>query len=592
MKPTRYLLYAATILSISTAYSAQQHLITPHFMMRSQGVDAARHMVGMVPHTFLLDYDTFYSAFAITPAYNRTFKSSAINECLFGSDTDCKTITISGSQVTDRSATDWLADYFYLPTDFQSTIRFKPVIDNFTFDLQWFFGLDEWYKGLYLQLYAPIVHSRWDLNFCERVINPGTDDHAPGYFNGNATGIPRNELLNSFSEFACGYTIKPTTTLQPVIYQPLDKAQIKQKKHIRTRVADVRATLGWNAILNENGRFALQLQGAAPTGNKPEGEIFFESIVGNGYHWEFGAGISGHYIGYRNEDTDAHCGIYFDATITHLFAKRHTRTFDLFGKPFSRYMLAEKMSSQVSDLKGGDTAGTAVAPTYQFTNQIAPLANLTTVQIDAQVSVQVDLVVMLNHTHGNWSYDVGYNFWYRGCDSFSRIPECEPLFNNTWALKGDAHVFGFKRDNNEAIALSATESKATIYAGTNEITPTSNPNIDGAQLAFAADNNQIDTAPGSNTQINTSINPILIKAEDIWLVGARASSSKLFFHISHSWDDHRWIPFFGLGGEVEFRHDYHHEDCKANCVNQCDTICIPCGVSQWGVWAKGGIAFE
>jgi hypothetical protein len=591
MKRTKYLVYTIITL-ISHTIHASDKLITPLFMMRSQGVNAPRHMVGMVPHVFLLNHDTFYFDFAIVPAYNRTFNSSSINECLFGFKTDCKKITISGSQVENRNETDWLADYFYLPTDFQSTIRFKPVIDNFTVDLQWFFGLDQWVRGLYFELFAPIVHSRWDLNFCEQVINPGTNNYEPGYFNGNHDGIGRQELLNSFSEYGCGLSIKPTTTLQPVIFESLDKARIKHKKSIRTRVADVRFTCGWNALLNEKGRFGLHAQIAAPTGNKPEGDVLFESIVGNGYHWEIGAGIGGQYIGYRNEETDAHCGIYFDLTLTHLLKKRNTRTFDLQGKPFSRYMLAQKMTSDVVDLKGGPTAGTAAAPSYQFDNQIAPLANLTTIQVESKINLQVDLTIMINHTHGDWSYDLGYNFWYRGCESIDRIIECEPLHNGTWALKGDAHIFGFRRDDNTAIALSATERNATINSGTNGITPSTNPTIDNAQLAFATDDTLLDTTPSSNTQIHTSIDPILIDADNIALISTTGRSQKLFFNISHSWNDRTgWIPFFGIGGEVEFGHT-PDDTCKSNCVSSCTTTCINCGVSQWGIWAKGGIAFE
>ncbi|HRN77916.1 MAG TPA: hypothetical protein PLU71_01640 [Candidatus Dependentiae bacterium] len=591
MNITNYLVYTIVTLITCTAYADK--LVTPFFMMRSQGVNAPRHMVGMVPHVFLLDHNTFYFDFAITPEYSRTFDPKNINACLFGCKTDCKIITISGSQVADRAATDWLADYFYLPTDFQSTIRFKPVIDNFIVDLQWFFGLDQCIKGLYFELFAPVVHSRWDLNFCEQVINPGTNDYEPGYFNGNFDGIGRQELLNNFSEYACGLSIIPTTTLQPVVFQSLDKARIKHKKSIRTRFADVRANLGWNALLNEKGRLGLYVQVAAPTGNKPEGDVFFESIVGNAYHWEIGAGIGGQYVGYHNEETDATCGVYFNLTLTHLMEKKQTRTFDLQDKPFSRYMLAQKMTSDVEDLKGGPLAASAVVPSYQFDNQMAPLANLTTMEVESKINLQTDLTIMLNHTHGDWSYDLGYNFWYRGCETIKRIVECEPLHLGTWALKGDAHVFGFRRDDNNAVALSATENNATITNGTNGSTPSTNPNIDNPQLAFADDDTQLDTTINSNTQINTSINPILISADDIALISARAHSSKIFFHISHSWNKRTgWIPFFGLGGEVEFGHTGDNDACKSNCVGSCTTTCLNCSVSQWGIWAKGGIAFE
>lgn len=39
---------------------------------------------------------------------------------------------------------DWLADYFGLPRDCQSTVSFKPSISNFILDYSFYLGLDSW----------------------------------------------------------------------------------------------------------------------------------------------------------------------------------------------------------------------------------------------------------------------------------------------------------------------------------------------------------------------------------------------------------------------------------------------------------------
>ena len=55
---------------------------------------------------------------------------------------DTRSINISGSAIANRGANDWLADYFGLPRDFQSTVIFKPTISNYILDFSFYAGLD------------------------------------------------------------------------------------------------------------------------------------------------------------------------------------------------------------------------------------------------------------------------------------------------------------------------------------------------------------------------------------------------------------------------------------------------------------------
>ena len=44
--------------------------------------------------------------------------------------------------------------------------------DNVIFDIEFYIGLDEWLDGLYFRIHAPVVNTRWNLNFKEDVIKP------------------------------------------------------------------------------------------------------------------------------------------------------------------------------------------------------------------------------------------------------------------------------------------------------------------------------------------------------------------------------------------------------------------------------------
>jgi len=89
----------------------------------------------------------------------------------------------------------------------------------------------------------------------------------------------------------------------------------------------------------------------------------------------------------------------------------------------------------------------------------------------------------------------------------------------------------------------------------------------------------------------TSIQPCLVSFKDINLCKSpSAITHKLFGHAGYAWKDKYCdlIPFFGFGWEVEL-------DTNKSC---CDTHCYGCthkkraGVSQWGIWIKGGFHFE
>ncbi len=627
---------------------------TPCFLPRSQGRDKTRQVVGSVGHTHLYEMESWYGTLSGMFEYTRSIRPDRIATCLFGcsviDDCDCKgkTIKIQGCNVTDRDAGAWLADYFYLPQDFSGTISFEPRIENFLFDLDFYIGLDEYVKGMYLRLYGPIVHSRWDLNFCEKVCEEGSADHPEGYFTPDK--LDRKKLLNNFAEYACGQSpvttpettevrggspLKRVVTKPAVVFQPLKFSKITSDRRTETDFADLRAELGWNIWQNEDYHVGVNIQAAAPTGNKKRACFLFDTLIGNGHHWELGAGLTAHWTFWRNDDETRQVGFYFDANITHLFGARQQRTFDLCCKPNSRYMLAEKVGIPVKNLRASSASGRQdnlnVTPSAQFKNEFAPVANLTTMNVRVNVPAQGDVVAMFNFSWNQWSFDIGYNFWGRACEKIECLacdqnccPSlCDPLEENTWALKGDAHVYGFANtgvgdfiEANDPIALSATQSKATICSGTSGDTDKKeNKNIDNPLFAleYGSNTERLLCVRSGSDQIKTSANPVFLTCEDVNFQPTRGTSHKIFAHFSYDWERDNWAPYLGIGGFGEFGQTSDcccvktsckpcdtscDTSCNTTCNTGCETSCDPCrsclscALSQWGVWVKGGFSFN
>lgn len=579
-----------------------------HFSFRSQSVHAERHFSGINTELFRAPTSNAYATYLLTIGYGQTFDGSIVVENFFNPYLQCQGNTaglvISGSSVPNRGAQDLFADYFYLPRDFKSFISFKPEIKNLLFEWSLYAGLDSWYPGMYFMFDAPFVHTRWTMNPHEKVLQRGVLSDPPGYL--ATREVFRSELFNTMSEYFNGNQISsiedtfeallptPSTQKFNVILESLRSAKIAYGDRTRSRFADLRARLGINFLWADDYHLGLNIQTAAPTGNRPSGEYLFEPVAGNGHHWELGMGLNGHYSYWYSEDESTELQLGIDINVTHLFDSAQRRTLDLVGKPLSRYMLAEQIVGPLTlplslNLKAG-----GVTPSAQFTSYFAPVANLTNTKVNVSVAAQVDAVFALTALHKNWTSNLGCDIWYRSAEIFHlRDITFIEQHANEWALKGDARVFGFASANdavspeltlNQPVALSATQSDATVTKGLNG-SSTVNSNIDDPFLATAGGSNTaLNNEPGG-VQINTSRNPAFIRQIDIDLCNGEpaALSTTVFGHIHYTWNEYkRWIPSVGFGSEIEFN---------------LSKLCGPCGdrrvaLSQWNTWFKAGLAFD
>src|SRR5271156_5058454 len=179
----KQLLCLAVLVNAAHLYGAEN--TTTNIVPRSQSFDAARQLVGWDNSKWGInrkaDDDRYYTSFNLIFAYTQTFRGSRLTRALFGDDLVCTgcdndlSINISGSAVGNRAATDWLADYFGLPMNFQSTVTFNPKISNFLLDFDFYAGLDAWVDGLYFRIHGPFVHTKWNLEATECVGTPASN---------------------------------------------------------------------------------------------------------------------------------------------------------------------------------------------------------------------------------------------------------------------------------------------------------------------------------------------------------------------------------------------------------------------------------
>jgi len=581
---------------------------------RSQGFNIPRIVSGWDTIAHLPDRENFYSTFGVAIETTSSFRPQRINQCLFGEDIirqeKCNTewkdfLIISGSQTENRSPhKDWLADYFGLPTDFRSIVRFRPRVNNVIVEAQSFFGFNALKKGLYAELFLPIVYTNWDLNIRECITDIGKNNYAPGYF--SPQEVENENLLSSFSSYISGFA---TPTIDNLLFYPLTFGKMSLCALRSVHCAELRINLGYDHFIHNIHHIGGKIQLAAPLGNRPEACYLFEPIVGNQHHWELGLGLTAHARVWENIITNEKVDFFIDVIINHLFKAHQRRSFDLKNKPNSRYMLAEKMTPIIID----NLNGNGITPIGQFDQQVTSIVNLTTLDINVQVNIQADVALYCSYTYKNNYWTIGYNAWKRGCEDIGFRKKNE-FPENTWAIKGDAQVYGFIGAQNSPtdlpiatpVALSATQSQATINYGTNvpkrgissdeteqraQIqNAIKNPNIDFPTPAFAG-TQYLVASPHDTTisnQINTSIQPIFISFMDIDCNSARTSgfSHKLFTFYNHIINTHgKADAHIGLGSEIEFGRQAGPPPSIGN------DKCINCALSNWGVFLKGSVCW-
>ena len=174
-------------------------------------------------------------------------------------------------------------------------VRFRPRVNNVILEMQSFFGFNNTLKGLYAEVFLPIVYTNWDLNMRECIINEGKNDYAPGYF--NPEGVKRNNLLDGFIQYMSGYRLPniANLTFQPLCFGKMSACSLRA-----THCAELRANLGYDYFIHDLHHVGLKMQLAAPLGNRPQSLYLFEPIVGNQRHWELGIGFTAHALVWDN----------------------------------------------------------------------------------------------------------------------------------------------------------------------------------------------------------------------------------------------------------------------------------------------------
>ncbi len=321
-------------------------------------------------------------------------------------------LTIAGntSGITEKDiATEWLGisnwDSTTLEQNFSSKINLSPEQKEFGINFQAHKVLNFISNKLWLSITLPFIQKETDLKLNETNIqNEPTKQpiDVPKFMSQNAS-----DFFNSEENLRYG--------------------KIKNGVQKLAGLADINLKLNYFFKNKKSWTLSFYPQLTIPTGYKPTAKYLFEPIIGNGRHWELGAGLN-----FEMEllDKNKHLLSFISKLdYNYSFESTEKRTLDLKEKPWSRYLRL----------------------TDQATHQINTVAvNLFTQDFKIQPESNLNLLLSLHYDHNDFlNLELGYNLWWKAKEGIK--------FKNEWVE--NVGITQLNADNNPT---GNTISNATI----------------------------------------------------------------------------------------------------------------------------------
>ena len=367
---------------------------------------------------------------------------------------------------------DLVAENFNITTkqgNFCSTLAFKP---KQTFVWVGFSGYRQISNKIWLSFEAPLIHVKNTLDMVETVT----------YAGGGAVVQAAGAATQGFNNTPFVANMEEAFKNPNMHYGKIDGPQSK------TAVAYVNLKVGYTYLHEEDRSLHVYGGFLLPTGNKPKGVYLFEPLIGNNKH--FGL-ILGAFFTRRFETKRFAVNVSADSDTEFLFANTQTRSFDLAGKPWSRYMGVYANNSQRLLDNATGVGGGLSQMRYQTWG-----VNLFTQEVKVNPHFSTNLIINASfELPRNFAFDLGFKcFWQQdehvtlknpwilgpiigelSKDATNQVGECTPArgINNMFANVATSPIGQVIYVTADQLDLtSATQpfrSNYTIYAATHKL---------------------------------------------------------------------------------------------------------------------------
>ncbi|HSC25015.1 MAG TPA: hypothetical protein VLB80_02235 [Candidatus Babeliales bacterium] len=382
-------------------------------------------------------------------------------------------LLVSGdSNTADKEIRDIRAEWINLPSNFRGILSINPkqqqkgCMFEYHQDLQWFDI--PFLRDMYITVFMPISETHNSINLTQTdVINEGSS-------------FPHN-IIEAFNQ--------PTWCF----------SRISNKKK-RIGVAEIRLKIGTSYISEEYFQLNYYTVLAIPTGNKQNGKTMFQAVNGNNHHLGIGAGINIQAPLNRVLTDYAWC-FFLDLESVILIRNKQYRTYDLFGKQWSKFLLVNKKNSDET--------------TIPLTTNL-PGVNFLTQKITAKPFNVVDFALGWRLNTHQFEAEIGYGIWGHG----NERTNLDQPFTEVFGIAGSAPG---KTASKSTIAFQADDDDDFVPINKSDFNPQSGESFGGfTQRAFMSigwinKGNVADTILGTGWSVDVPFHNSFLQLWKIWI---------------------------------------------------------------------------
>ncbi len=264
----------------------------------------------------------------------------------------------------------------------------------------------------WMSISSPLVHVERDVRLQETVENDGG-------------GLAQVIGATSMSQFIAPFTYPETagviqglqSSMQGALVQPAWLyGKISSKEQSRTGFADVEVKVGNVMYQSLSAMLDVYAGVLFPTGNKDKAHYLFAPQVGNGRH--VGIMVGGTFEWVIKSAEHSSWGFKYESAMNlqYLFANTQKRSFDLNGKPWSRY--AEVYKDKAQATSAAALVPTATAEAFFVRSLLStPGINVFTQDMHVNPGFNFTWNNGFVATHKSWNFEAGYNLHARESES-------------------------------------------------------------------------------------------------------------------------------------------------------------------------------
>lgn len=539
--------------STSTFFSLQSTCVygKTWFTQRDQGSNEYLVMALTADKRHQFDRDELYGDFAVYTGWQQSFKNGKLATYFMN---PCGAMTVGAN----NTGCDVRSIDLGLSETFVGCAKLCPKYQDFLLDFDAYIAWDNFIQGLWTELRAPFVHTRWNTGLRTTVVRTGGQYYSTGssdYWDW-VVSAGQNDLIpvTYQGSSSCPLARALEGNLGFGDAPALNAGKISSCPRKTNGLADLRFTLGYDFAQLKRYNIGLGLDFVFPVGNQLDKNTccqnmyLFDANVGGQHAYKIGGILRGQFNLCQNRQHSI--DLYVDGRAYGVFGGHTTRMLGLnLGNRtcpslFNQYVLLKKYN--------------CFAATASYIG-LERAANLLKARVTyAKPLTEAQVTASLQYRHNNVVGAIGYNFFGRSAECLKLTCMCNKLGQFEYAVIGAQEPVATQPNVDQEIFYDGgfynPQDSAAGYTGV--IVP-------GSQAIWG-------TIPSTLVQqyavdFNSRIN--LASAAH-----PRYLSNTVFANLGYEWRDTTHTPYLGLIGKVDFGVD-----------NSALTL--------WGVYLKGGLCF-